>query len=649
MVLVDEYGLSLNEIARHAGLGTTTVSRILKQATDGRASTITQLARSVRTTVEIATRHRSSSLEETRLLETIAIILDEPIAGDSVWYKTSARVTHPYVHIALGYRLYYIRVGYPAGFEDGRARIARLLEDNTGGANPAGTSLFDVFGDYDLLIRIWNTPDNLYRLVQAIRNEQIEALDVFRVTRLSTPFQRSCEKGMEFPILPESTLFRDGNRWRISPVYQDSMARVRNKEMVEFFVFFSCRLGMESEVFGHLMGRCDEISSSGEFQGGIAFEDYAVYAYESENGAGCLFTGFTRNWHEMQPALFMLLGHAGLRELKSTTMIRAGESDIADDQPSDGMLRDCQARDKVALHLQTIHTVIGIDQFRERGLPVDDLLTILGSSDVAPKLVAYHPDYWWDFVRDVQNVVRNILERRSDAVLSFFMLAYTNLEADLRALLLTHFGRFAPDDITPKDLPYWILTECGILQHENLKALISKASEILNAIVILKAKETEIVAKAIPSSELAAVELIAKLSAVRSDLGPVRKALRFAKEEFRCAAKREAHIMLGSIPRIIDELRKREHVPSGCWEFLNEGPNAFMVDWQKNLRAAAEDRNQLMHGAIRDIGTTVKGAAAWRHLLPNYIRFYPQYFMLRTNLSTMLQLDSESEQAPVKV
>lgn len=78
-------------------------------------------------------------------------------------------VTYPPLNLFLGFRLYLILIKYQEGYWRGRKSIERILQEHPCG-NIKGTSLYDVFGGHDLLVRAWLDPVQFQRLVGEIRN-----------------------------------------------------------------------------------------------------------------------------------------------------------------------------------------------------------------------------------------------------------------------------------------------------------------------------------------------------------------------------------------------------------------------------------------------------------------------------------------------
>lgn len=527
--------------------------------------------------------------------------------------------THPFAALCARHRLYFILLNYASGYESGRGTALQVL-NNEKWSNSKGMSLFDVFGEHDLLIRILLEPSRLQMLLKELRtlDPPPEKVIVYRVAQVSTAAQRLLDEDLAPPLTLEQTIIRDGKAWRINKALQDPIARTRNPTLVKFFAFFLCDdYSQAARVFRDLLASCAVTAKNSQARNErMPFENYAVYSLRGDR-CGCLLTGYTRNWQEMQPAFIRLLKRAEISKLKSTTLIRASEEDVEDDQPASRSLRDRSIVGLASLRLEAVLTILDIDELTSEKSVRDSFTHVFDQEKVGNSVVAYDPRFWWRYVDELRELCSDIARHRNRRVLAFLMLAYTRIEAELRTLVLAHYTVTKNGKLDGQKLAYEVMTDCGILEYDKVA---NRAKDALTA--YSSVREVKGLPKELQST-------------IKASLGETLRC-------FKSLARKDAHITMGVIPRILQEFAERGIIPK---ETYDTALRPQMGDWGDNLRNASEDRNRLMHGDILNIYEARNGdRAAWQGLLANYVRVYPQVQWIIQDLSESLELRRKAQE-----
>lgn len=425
-------------------------------------------------------------------------------------------------------------------------------------------------------------------------------------------FCRFCESFFFVPWCLSQTWARQDSRWRINPALQEAI-KCKRPGTVKFSTLFTCSTADERDVFEQLLSGCRNAEKEHkEREEQFWLQDYALYSFSRDESAGCILCGHASDWDEMQQPFFELLQSAGVEHLKSTTLMHMGDRNVEDDRASQQLIAASKIHNVPGLRLQAVKAILDLEEIapdseqRERFM-----LLFARNDDITKSIVAYDPRYWWGYVYELRTLCQNIIEYRNHRVLAYFMLAYTRIEADLRRLVVEHF-RFADDSRMPVEKRECaMLAKCGLQEGEMIRPELGDALQKLNE---LKRSEMR------PELREEIKRVLGKCDRYLSDL-----------------AGKEARVTLGLMPRVIKKLRQLGAITDEAWAPFEHD---FMKKWNENLEAAANDRNDLMHGTVLDVFASPRGgAAAWERLLENYILVFPQVHWildaLRKNLDTI--------------
>lgn len=501
--------------------------------------------------------------------------------------------THHLVHYLVGERNFVLFISYAGGYREGRRAVERTLRLHLNDESLQGVSISDVTGTCDLLIRIWIRPAELESVSFAIKVlPQVRAIDVVKVGRATTPFQRSIDDDLESPLDPMLLLTPNGTRWSVNRAFADEVSIRRPPSAVPFFVVYPCSASRRRKLFDILQNRCASLACQTKSQ----LHNYSLYCFGGEDRSGVLLSAQAPSWPMAQQVFSTLLAVASDEDQKSESLLCVGAAPWENDHVRASSLAIADAADYKAVFLRGAMTILDLE------VPADDqpLVRQLVSEFTEPlarRLLTYDNDWWWDFIEDVHTLTHDLISGQDDRVLAFFMLEYTRIEKTLHDLVIDVFRLHHTEDQS-RENDHPILRWCKIFEHEEHAAGLKTAIKLVEGLHSTK-----------------------KISRVERD--SLNRELRYARQYLSSLATGQAHLMLGNIPRALKKLADGKLLPR-AWGDIGDVP--LMVEWDQNIGLISRDRNELMHGAIQSVyRSTQRGSAPWRQLFRNFVMVYPQY------------------------
>ncbi len=295
-----------------------------------------------------------------------------------------AAVWHPGVHHFFGERLYYLRIAcsqyvpYPRGSleEADPSSPVYQIHDLLGRVGAYGHCIYEVFGDADILARVWLTAERYQSLTKSLTSlsvvDRVEpflcdsedyiwarTLDRWREISEDDIAKRSNEIGECASGLRAGNPMMDGKSWRIlwderlilKVVDEQSNGSQKDGLPLKFFSFLRLTprlLRNSMRAVEQLRTACDEAA------GGAS--DLSIYLGSGSIG-NCLLKGTTTAYYGIYDIVASVLTHLDLDEPPRTLLVASRHWHESDDLNPGGATIDMRVRTICAYCLIPFETV----------------------------------------------------------------------------------------------------------------------------------------------------------------------------------------------------------------------------------------------------------------------------------------------------
>ena len=499
---------------------------------------------------------------------------------------TTSHESHPYNHLGLGELCYLILARYPRGGKD-RTQVVQLLREHS---CKNSCTVNHLSGEFDLAIWVWVPAGKLDDILGLIKSALSGAKTVvYPIQRVTTPLQRYQDIPGVAPKLFDRHFDMKSGVW--TPHRSSSGNRSADlAAKLKFYTVIATRPGDSRRLFESLCERFAKRSDSD-------FEHYVCATYRAETEEGCVISAYTTSWQRNELALLHLLDE--LPEGAHPTTYLCFNAHLDNDLPWIESRSAANAPSIDTLKTRAMRAITGTNTLRDRDdrNVVPHIEALFTDPNMARSILTYDPEYWWDYVADVKDLVEDVVIGSGDEFISILLRRYVSLDRKLcdavRKLFALPKSRKRQDD-EDRALDGLILSGLKNVKYEVHAGMLTEALELIRSLRGIEEKDRRLLLPLIGQSQ----KYLNRLS------------------------EKEAHLNMGAVAEIVSKLHREGVVPK---RFLHFSENGLMDGWEDNLNAIARDRDLLAHGQVQsafDLDDVDK--MFWQRLLPNYIRAYPQ-------------------------
>ncbi len=373
---------------------------------------------------------------------------------------------HPYCHLINGERLHYLLIKTRVVSVQIRATIDKVIAECLGKCFKDATCLYQVFGETDLILRIWASRANVKTLLAALRQDsEIQSVKTLLIRTMRTWYQSQIESeagwdperlGAEFERIVNHRNLAAFS-CRDDPESNDQGSETPSssgRDNIRFFIL--CEQPYETHVSAFNLCR-DTLDSWLEKQFGRAglLKKFSIYGYSTRSAQGVLVKGYFRatKYSESTNALTRLVNRFIASGLTTTTLIvcatfQHGRDNVIEKRGNAdaGGWRDIVSNllcslesnpdfylspEELALEGPAASLAVRTQQER-RGQELDSYI----KNRILRSLRIYHSG-WWDVVEEMRLLYRWVVAGppKNEQLRAVMMKGYADMEGELNSFL----------------------------------------------------------------------------------------------------------------------------------------------------------------------------------------------------------------------
>ena len=529
--------------------------------------------------------------------------------------QKNRKVYHPYCHLFNGERLYYVliknRTLSPTNRNFLLSAAKEVLPENFINA----ISLHQVFGETDMILRIWASHENLDLLINKLESLQsTEAVTVLLIKEMLTYYQREMESSRNWRWHYASEQLGNILEHRFPPFLIRNVTE-QTDGWIRFFVFCEEPYRKKSDLFE----RINKIVADALKEKNPSLTRFSLYSYSNRRLQGVILKGDLKGESFKQSSRnlsylvndIIKLGCKTTTNICSETILDAHDAVIEKAGADDSDVRwtgvmsnlflsfesklDDHGPNAHSLNMQSdvdafseehdggSRKVLGALEMRERHSRCM-AFAIVASRELWECIKHYHPQ-WWSVLGEFRLMYRWVAagNEKSDQIIAVIMKGYADMESELAAKLrkISDMSAF-PD-----------------MLRTSLRQRLSKIPRLAED-----------------------AELLDQICNVKSS-----------------GSGDGSHITMEPIAFEMGKLKKSE-----LFKQLPEFQQEQWKQFQKALERCIQDRNDLMHGNVRSMFSVVpkdpkqEGSAkvtAWQRFTINYLRVLSLYPLVSLTLELL--------------
>lgn len=522
------------------------------------------------------------------------------------------KVYHPYCHLFNGERLYYLLIKNRTLSPTNRNFLLSAAKEVLPENFISTISLHQVFGETDMILRIWASHENLDLLINKLESlPSTEAVTVLLIKEMLTYYQREMEAARNWRWHLPAEQLGDILEHKFPPFLVRNVTE-QTDGWIRFFVFCEEPYRTKSDLFE----RINKVVGDSLKEKNSSLARFSLYSYSNRRLQGVLLKGDLKGdtFKQSSRSLSYLVNEIIKLGCKTTTNIcsetildahdavieRAGadDSDVSWTEVMSNLLLSFESKlddhgpNAHSLNMQSdvdafseehdgeARKVLGALEMRERHKRCMTF-AFVASRELWECIKHYHPK-WWSVLGEFRLMYRWVAagSEKSDQIIAVIMKGYADMESELAAKLrkISDMSAFSE------------MLKISLRQKLSKISKLAENAELLDQICSLKSGGS----------------------------GDV------------------THITLEPIAFEMGKLKKSELLKQ-ISEFQQEQWKQF----QKALERCVQDRNDLMHGNVRSMfGTVPKDpkheesskVVAWQRFTINYLRVLALYPLVSATL-----------------
>ena len=483
---------------------------------------------------------------------------------------------HPICHFITGERLHYVLLKVKTKLFSAGEKIEKVITDQKLKISRSSCAYF-IFGDSDVLIRIWATETHLDKFKNEIRSQvpEVEDVRVILTDRISTWYQREIENRQGwFESLNEKAVLSIADH-TVPDFLHTEVELKPNPDGVKFFIFIEEPFAKRNYIFRKLHD--DLISKQVELLKGMKL--VSIYSYTSADALGVLIKGEVAAAKKLTSTLLDFAEQMKEFAVKTTTFICA-KTIKSDENSLNPQLQPTGRAKEVFYNLVRSHDCFqacikeyggehaenGANRFVEIG------------AELYQQIFLFRNDNWWRFISDLRLLYKWVAFGDAAKILQKLGWEYVKLDRQLNDILNEAFQRSQEEKLRQK--------QTGLMRTHKM-------------------------------DERALEKIIAALS---SDL------------------RIEKHCTLGAVPSCIESLVKIIELDKEQREILLEFSKCLKASATDR---DALMHGQIEAGQLLKADVNNKGCWVWERFIQNYLKtilLFPRVLPILENLAeTFLQ------------
>jgi hypothetical protein len=464
---------------------------------------------------------------------------------------------HPICHFITGERLHYVLLKVKTKLFTAGEKIEKVISDSKLGISGSSCAYF-IFGDSDVLVRIWATESHLEQFKEEVRKHvpEVEDLRVILIERISTWYQRRIENQQGWHESLDEKAVQAIADHNVPQTLRTDMELKSNRNGVKFFIFIEEPFAKRNYIFRKLQD--DLISGQPEFLQGM--DRISLYSYIATDGLGVLIKGEVGEAKQLTSTLLAFAERMKEYAIKTTTFVCAKTIKL-DESALNSRLRQTGREKEIFYNLVRSHDCYhacikdyGGEDAENRASRFEEI-----GAELNPQISLFRGEHWWVFISDLRLLYKWVAFGDTGKLLQKLGREYVKLDRRLNEVLDAAFQRYQEEKLRQKQI--------GLARTHRM-------------------------------NEQAIEKIIAALS---SDL------------------RMEKHCTLGAVPGCIEAFVKIVETKKDQREVL--------LEFSKTLRAAATDRDELMHGRIESeellkAEENNKRRWVWERFVQNYLKTF---------------------------
>ena len=349
---------------------------------------------------------------------------------------------HPICHLINGERLHYVLVQVRHRLFDAGRKIGDVLTKETDKhlGFASSSCAYYIFGQSDIIIRVWATESHLNKLVAEIRTiPEVEKLEVILIQRMLAWYQNEIEQRADWDAgLNERTIVSIASH-RV-PESLKYKVRANKSHPTRFFIFIEESFAKRSDIYKRLR---DEIQRK---QGGLLgkMQRVSIYKFTTAECIGVLVKGELATPHTVTARLIDFAEAMKQYSVKTTTFICSPKPIKSDENALNPHLKDSalSGRGKeIFYNLIRTHDcnetkIVGYGG--EGAWKMAERFQQIGSGLLEESFC--HHSTWWSMVDDLSLLHKWIAFGDAEKVMAKLRQRFVVLERDLNDILASCYA-----------------------------------------------------------------------------------------------------------------------------------------------------------------------------------------------------------------
>jgi hypothetical protein len=344
---------------------------------------------------------------------------------------TTRHLIHPACNLLFAQRLHYVFLDVPSNFEEASVVIRRSvrtlhLQDST--------CAYFVYGETDILLRIWSDEETLHRLLHEFILREIPGAEyrILLVTNQSTWFQRELEKRSEWgtALEPEKLqgVLSSGN----IPDNLKLVPEATEPLPVKFFMLVE-DVGLRNlDIYNEMR---QEMEAGGDKFGGL--ERLSLYAYETSAGRGILLKGESADFSLTANRLHTLGREVNLKHeaTATTTYFRSARISESEESSVSDQLARLAKLERHEICLNFLRSILTPRQKLEQDHDSHEMSrTFIAEFDKWLIPIFSLRSKWDELLPELRQLFLWTVRREQKLLRAFYLEFFINLEREVRKL-----------------------------------------------------------------------------------------------------------------------------------------------------------------------------------------------------------------------